>query len=249
MGFDPVQSVVVSRSALATYYTNADGTRTAVMASHPINYESGDGSFDPIDDHLVVDADRPGGLANAANAWRVHFGSTGQGVSLDTASGSVGLAPVGAADVPVVKSGDGTSVVYADAWAGADLTYAVTDVGVEQSVLIKSRVAGSSFTFAAWSGSASNVLLRRNVNTSPPSVRARDGSVSLAGAVVIERPMVLDAQGAPVEGAHAALSVLAGQLVVSVRSCVVGGAAGFGVPDRRGSRYCPGAGHGPRVQD
>ncbi len=217
--FDALRSVVVGRTAQSTSYLNPDGTRTAVLSGEPVNYRTSDGSFQPINDQLVSDSVVAGGLTNTANAWRVHFGATHQGVSLVTAKGALGMAPQGAASVQPVRGGDGSQVTYPNAWPNADLRYDVTATGVKESVLLKSATAGSSFSFDVWSGSQQQVLTHVGANHAPALRRDSNGAVTPVGAMsdtTFGVPMVLRADGEPMERAHAKLTSSAGKLVLSV---------------------------------
>ncbi|MCL2780134.1 MAG: hypothetical protein FWD74_01335 [Actinomycetia bacterium] len=222
-GFDPAGSVVVSRDERSTVYANPDGTFTTEMSAGPLNYLDGSGSWQAIDNRVVADPAQPGGLRNRANSWRVHFGTTSQGVVLDTGAGSLGLAPDGAAAVAPVAANDpdGSGVVwYPGAWPGADLRYRVLATGVKESVLIKDKSAGSRYGFSVRSGAAAKVLAGQGSDGTVLDVAA-DGSAvpadaGLASEVVIATPVVRLADGAPVEGSGARLSGSAGRLVLSV---------------------------------
>lgn len=216
---DLSQSVVSSRKARSTDYLNPDGSHTAVLADHSVNYLAPDATYQPIDSSLVPDAELSGGLINSANSWRVHFASTTYGVTFDTASGSVGMTPQGSAAVVPTKTGDGTSVRYPNAWANADLDYTVVDTGVKESVMLKGPGAGTSFSFAIRTGTKSQLLGRKDAGVVPTMRRLADGSVSGDGpmsAVNFATPMVLRADGEPMEGAHAKLTASAGRIVLSL---------------------------------
>ncbi|SDI90706.1 hypothetical protein SAMN05444157_0738 [Frankineae bacterium MT45] len=218
-GFAPGKSTVVARTADSTVYANPDGTQTSNLSNVPVNYAAADGSWQPIDSSLQADPARAGGLRSAANSWRAHFGTTAQGVSVDTSAGSLGIVPVNAKTEAPVTSATGDGVTYADAWPGADLTYRVTSSAVKESVLIKSPSAGNSFTFSVLSGSVASVL-SDTAAAAPGWSRDVDGSLvptgALSSAVQIEAPRVLRADGEPMEAAHAKLSVAGGKLTLSV---------------------------------
>jgi hypothetical protein len=225
-GFDPARSLVVGRLAQETDYANPDGTYTAVLATHSVNFRSADGLWHPIDNRVQADAARPGGFVNRANSWRVHFGSAAEGVQVDTGAGSVAVSPdgtgsggiaAGAVTPSATPSGDG--VVYRDVWPGADLRYTVTGDAVKESVLIKDRAAGSSFAFALRSGAAADVRRRRGGDRTGLTVRP-DGSAVPAGAlgsaVRFAAPQVVRADGEQVAAAGARLAASAGRVVLSV---------------------------------
>lgn len=150
--FDPATARVFSRAATSTDYANSDGTHTVVMSTTTVNYRDASGVWQPVDASLVPDPSQPGGFVSKANSWKAHFGSSAQGVTLETANGAVSVVAVGASlSVPtVLPSGDG--VRYANAWPNVDLTYTVTGDVVKESVVIKATPAPTSFRFKVTSG-------------------------------------------------------------------------------------------------
>jgi hypothetical protein len=217
-GYDPATSVAVSRTAQETDYQNADGSMSAQLSGGPLNYQASDGAWHAIDNSVQPDPAQPGGYRNAANDWRVHFGSTTQGVVVDTDDGSLGMTPVGASNLaPATTSA--SSVTYPNAWPNVDLTYKVTPEGVKESVLLKNRSAATHFSFAVRSGTAAEVLAERGADNTVLTQQA-DGSVTPAGdlgdAVTLGAPTVLRADGAPVDGAGATLTATTGHATLAL---------------------------------
>lgn len=108
--FDPATSKVSSRAAKSTDYVNTDGSHTAVLSQDVVNFQAPDGSWQPVSNDVEADPLLPGGLRNKANGWRVHFGDTTRGVSLESAGGSVSMVPVGASAGAVAPKGQGREV-------------------------------------------------------------------------------------------------------------------------------------------
>lgn len=217
-GFVASKSVVFNRSRQITNFVNPDGSRTAVISDNAVNYQDSNGTWHAIDNHIVPDA-KSGGFRSTANAWEVHFGSTVDGVSVSTARGGLTMTPTTSAKVAPVVTRTDNGIQYADVWPGADLRYQVTSNAVKESVMIKTPTAGSSFAFSLRSGAhVSNpaTLLSRPLRMSPQI----DGSVLTTGldssGLRIGAPLVLRADGAPVEAAHARLRVETGKVVLSV---------------------------------
>jgi RHS repeat-associated protein len=216
--FDPATSRITSRDARTNTFVNRDGSHTLQASVESLNFKDAKGVWAPIDNKVVVDPDRAGGLTNAGNGWRVHFGTSSQGISVDTAEGSIGFVPVGAAvGVAPVLDKSGTGVTYPEVWPGADLHYEVTADAVLETVLIKSASAAGPFLFTTVSGSKVAVL----GGVAPvASLSAKDGGLALAGAlgsaVAFQRPEVLTTDGAPVDSAGAKLAAVGGQVSLSV---------------------------------
>ena len=158
-GFIGRTSTLEGQSATTNEYDNADGSHTLQTSDTTINYQNASGAWQPVDNRVVADPDQAGGLTNVANAWKVHFGSSGQGVAIDTSAGSVSVVPVGGATgvKPSVTS-TGQGVLYPNVWPNADVTYTVTGDSVKETVLIKSAAAGSTFVFRTKSGAKAQVL-------------------------------------------------------------------------------------------
>jgi hypothetical protein len=218
-GFVPGASVVSSRSAMSTDYVNPDGTHTAVLATEPVNYQTPDSVWHPVDNSVQADPALPGGFRNTANSWRVHFGSSTDGVTMDTSAGSVGLSLVGAARAAPSASPDGHGVVYPGVLPGASLKYSVTGSSVKESVLITSRTAPTSYTFAVRSGAPATVLADGG-DATPSFDRRSDGSVAPAGAIgsqlAFEPPVVTRPDGSTVPEANATMVSSPGRLVLSI---------------------------------
>jgi RHS repeat-associated protein len=216
--FDPTTARVYSRAAKSTDYVNTDGTHTVVISTGTVNYQDGTGTWQPVDNTLEPDPAVPGGFVSKANAWKAHFGTTAQGVMLETANGAVSVVAVGAnlATPTVRPTGDG--VLYADAWPDVDLKYTVTGDSVKESVVIKAPTAQASFHFKVSSGDVASV--RKGAAAVAALTAREDGSLSLGKAigvnVSLEAPMVLRADGAPLEEAHAKLVSAGGQVVLSL---------------------------------
>ena len=220
-------STVLSRAATSTTFADTDGTQTVELSQSAINYQDTSGRWQAIDNSVVPDPDRAGGFSNAANSWRVHFGTSTQGVAVDTAAGSVSVVPVGVtAGIVPVKSSTGDGVVYANAWPGADLTYTVTGDSVKETVVLTSAAAASSFSFTIRSGSKQDVLAGTAalvpslaaLPTTGGSSGGLAGPGALAGLVHFDAPVVLDSAGAPVAAAAPSLVSGANLVVLSVNA-------------------------------
>jgi RHS repeat-associated protein len=218
-GFDEKTSKLATRAARSNDYVNTDGTHTMVLSRQTVNFQTADGTWAPVDNRVQADPEQTGGLRNTANSWRVHFGTTAQGVALDTAAGSLAVTPVGAAQVSPAAVASGDGALYPNAWPGADLRYTARGDSVKESVMIKDRTAASSYVFAVRSGAKASVLARRGGDATPLTASA-DGSVALsdpaAAKVAFEAPLVVRADGEPVSEAHAQLVATPGRVTLSI---------------------------------
>lgn len=217
--FDASTSRVVSRAARSTVYKNADGSQTAVFADDDVNYQDAAGAWQAIDNSVVTDT-TTGDLVNKANGWQVRFGDSSTGLSFKRspkAAGVVVFTPVGSGLSK--PKGSGSQVTYSEVWPGVDLMYELSGSAVKETVLIRSRSAGSSFTFQTRAGGAPDV--KAGKGAAPSAVVNADGSVTLtnasSGPVTVSAPMVVDVDGVPLNDSGAKYSVGAGgKLTLSV---------------------------------
>lgn len=217
--FDAASSKVVGRAARSTVFKNADGSQTAVFADDDVNFQDASGAWQAVDNTVVTDS-ATGELVNKANGWQVRFGDSSKGLSFRrsaNAAGVVAFVPVGAKLSKPTSSG--SQVVYSQVWPGVDLMYDLTGSAVKETVLIRSREAGSSFTFLTSAGAAS--VVRAGKGSVPSAVVNADGSVTLtnasSGPVTVSAPMVVDVDGLPLTDSGAKYSVgVGGRLTLSV---------------------------------
>lgn len=226
VGYVAATSVVDGRSTYTTDYSNPDGSHTAFMSSTAVNYQSASGPWAPVDNSIVADPSLAGGLTNAANSWHVHFGTTQQGIGIDNAGGALAVVPIGGSLAAPSIDSTGHGVVYHNVWPGADLAYRVYGDGIEESVLIKSASAGSTFKFAVDDGSANAVLSQMSTGSAASATGASSLTPGPSGSLVssqpsassiqIGQPLVLDHNGNGLGQAKAAQTTANNQLVLSV---------------------------------
>lgn len=142
-GFDEATSLedVSRRDRNTTVFLNADGTSTVVFSSLPVHFPAGDGSWQKIDNRVVVGPD--GRLTNGANEWSVTFEPmvSGGGLRFSTPDGEFGFHAAGAALVEPEVEPDGESVRYRNVFPATDLVYRLNGAGVEELLILKSRSA------------------------------------------------------------------------------------------------------------
>ena len=147
--FDPATSRRIATESTATQdiYQNADGSYTRQVHGAPINYKAADGSYQPIDTHLVRNAD--GRLHEKANVPAVDLAGTGSdpalvSVPLDAAH-SVAFGLYGAAAVTPTVSGNITT--YPSVLPDTDLVEQAVAAGLKESIVLHSVAAGNSWVF------------------------------------------------------------------------------------------------------
>ena len=113
----PVE-LVGKRTEFSKVVANPDGSKSVSVSPERLNFKAPDGSWQPIDTHVMVAAD--GSLVNVADSWHVSFSSLAKGGVKVTAAdgGSMSFRPEVPADVLPVVSGDGRGVVYREISAG-----------------------------------------------------------------------------------------------------------------------------------
>ena len=135
--FDPATSRLLPGSTTPTrqVFANADGSRTAQLATRPVRFQDPAGAWRDLD--LTPVADPAGGWHGRAvppGAARLSARARGALVTATTAAGPVSVAADGIADVPGEVSG--RAVRYRRALAGADVSVSLTASGFEESVVL-----------------------------------------------------------------------------------------------------------------
>jgi RHS repeat-associated protein len=221
--------MVDRRDAVTEVFANADGTDTVVMHSEPVHYQpAGSTAWEKIDNTIVADPERPGWVRNRANGWTVRFGPVGPGgtggVELDTAVGVARWAPELPAEAtgpvaPVVAgTGDATTVTYPGVWPGVDVVYAVSNIRVEEAIVVSDGaraefpfvVEGLGMTAAAAPATVDEAVLGLAPGQDAPALGASGVAVdpaptgpppevtgALAGVVAFDPLLVRDGSGRP----------------------------------------------------
>ncbi len=147
--FDPATSRRIAAQATATQevYQNADGSHTRLVHSGPINYKAPDGSYLPIDTHLVNAAD--GRLHEKANVPSADFAAVGTDPALASvrvdAAHTFAFGLAGAA--PVTPTVSGNTARYASVLPDTDLVEQAVAIGMKESIVLRSAAAASSWVF------------------------------------------------------------------------------------------------------
>ncbi|WP_446473716.1 golvesin C-terminal-like domain-containing protein [[Kitasatospora] papulosa] len=157
-----------SRTANARYWRLSDGRVQAEVSAVPTGYRAGT-SWKDIDPTVTATGAKGFDYANTTNSARSWFGSDpGKLLRFEAGDGhAVTLGLEGAQKLDPVAKGD--TVTYADAVAGADLSYEVGPGRVKENIVLDRRPTGPvSFTFTLDAGGL----------TPKPG---KDGSVSFHG--------------------------------------------------------------------
>ncbi|MGK2958042.1 MAG: hypothetical protein ACSLFB_06525 [Acidimicrobiales bacterium] len=138
------------RTAISDAWSNSDGTRSIRTYAVPHYYQPQKSSkWVPIDMELASDESRPGRVRSKANQWAVSFGPAGssEGMQQFHLDGPiVSFSPVGA-DPSVKPLTKDSTATYTDMWPATEAIYAVSAVGVDERLVLKSPSAPTSFTF------------------------------------------------------------------------------------------------------
>jgi RHS repeat-associated protein len=195
--------VATYRDQFTRSTTNDDGDAVTEVFFAPVNYQTSDGAWAPIDSTL-----KPveGGWANTANSWSAFLPdqlSADHSPSMTLPSGgTLNVALVGAEGAPVAV--DGASAVYRQVLPGIDATYDIGPTGMKSDLLLSSAATGARFEFTV-TGS-DKVQLR----PSSTGIAVSDATGEVAQ---VAAPSARDAAGAEVV---TTVEVAGDQLVVSV---------------------------------
>lgn len=159
-----VKELISERTAYSSTFENRDGTKTVEHSAVQQNYKVGD-KWEKIDNSVrkVSDPsfqdkkfdistgstpinDQPEKVEGKAGSFSVLMNPLDKGIDLKIGDKSLNLTPVGANSVlPSTK--DVNTVVYKDAWSGVDLEYELRGESVKETIVIKEKVANSTFDF------------------------------------------------------------------------------------------------------
>ncbi len=142
------RELVEERTEFTALFANPDGSRTVRSSTSPLHYRTGKAPWERIDTAVVADGAAPGVLKSKANVWTARFRPLPVGVEFDTSEGRLSFSPLGAAPVAPQVTGDGSVVVYPEAWPGVDLRYTVTPTEVKEDLILKRRPASAMFEFS-----------------------------------------------------------------------------------------------------
>ncbi|MGI5238567.1 LamG-like jellyroll fold domain-containing protein [Dactylosporangium sp. CA-139066] len=165
-GFDARTSkrVAAKSSERADVFQNADGTFTQRVFQDPINFKTGDGSWQPIDNNLRADAQ--GRPQAGANAFQLSF-AAGVNRKLD-ADGQVlsaSAAPINddlvrinptkgtelayslAGATPGKAAVDGQQATYSQVLPGVDLQLGARSYGAKETLVLRSADAPTSYVY------------------------------------------------------------------------------------------------------
>jgi RHS repeat-associated protein len=139
--------ILAKRTANASVFQNSDGTRTAHISSAPVHYRLPDGSWAAIDTTLV--RTKTGSWQEKANSPTPTFAANGNSpnlVSIPLAGGtSMSFGIQGAANV--AGSASGNDITYHGIEPDADANYAVSAVGVKETLTLDNAQAPDTWTF------------------------------------------------------------------------------------------------------
>ncbi|WP_430786308.1 LamG-like jellyroll fold domain-containing protein [Actinoplanes sp. G11-F43] len=148
-------------TATSTAYENQDGSFTRRIHESRVNFNAGDGSYEPIDPTLTKRGDR---LEAGANSIEVTLGaqaaapaSAARGARL-TSAGATSLASVTTASgqtlswglsgaAPVRAVVDGQTATYPDVLPFTDLEMHSVNDGLKETLILKSPAAGNEWVF------------------------------------------------------------------------------------------------------
>src|SRR3954452_252683 len=135
------------RTATSTTYLNADGSYTAVVAPHAVNYRDASGLYQPIDTSLVSSGAAGYAYQNAAGPFRVLFknGADDGFVRFDVAGASYALGLQGAAHGTVKTRG--ASITYEGALPSTSVGYTVLTTGVKETMTLADARGPATFRY------------------------------------------------------------------------------------------------------
>lgn len=169
-GFDPLTSRVSSRSSFETVYQNTDGSKTAQFSTDPLNVQTDDGSWAPVNTEVTKDSS--GDLTVDDHPLSPKFasasGSSGGDYQVAANDHTVSFSLDGEKEQPAGQASDaqreitggdaGSSVAYDNVATNTDLTYQVTPGQVKET-LILNKEPSSAHPSYSWTVHAPGLTL------------------------------------------------------------------------------------------
>ena len=154
-GFDPATSreLPADRTANERTYDNGDGTQTTEFSDSPLNYRTADGSWQPIDTHVVAAGGAADGWRNAAAPVGLDFALRSDAAELariviDGAhTVSFGLAGAASSLGHAGGGADNSTVTYPGVVPHVDLRLESRPAGVKETLVLDSPDAPTSYVF------------------------------------------------------------------------------------------------------
>ena len=209
--FNPATSKPVASATTATsdLYQNTDGTYTRLVYAGPVNYRTAAGAWTPIDTSLS--SQTGGRWQERANSLAVSFAARADDPTLGSlAAGSgnpgsfgISFSLAGAAGAPGTAAG--SVVTYPNVLPNTDLTETATATGINESLVLHSAQAPTTWVFPLQLAGLTAVL-------------ESDGSVGLVGSSgllqgVIPAGLATDSATAPGAGPAGQVTPVTYQLI------------------------------------
>jgi RHS repeat-associated protein len=154
-GFDLATSRELSadRTANERTYDNGDGTQTTEFSDSPINYRAADGSWQPIDTHVMAAGGTADGWRNAAAPVGLRFAARSDAAELarvavdGTHAVSFGLSGAAGSIGDAGGDAEGSTVTYPGVRPHVDLRLESRPTGVKETLVLDSPAAPTSYLF------------------------------------------------------------------------------------------------------
>ena len=148
--FNPKTSTLITASATADLYKNADGSYTRDVYASPVNYRTPAGAWRPVSTTLVPAAG--GRWHDHANSLTVSFAPRADDLALASlasggTNGSFGLSFGLAGAARVRGTVAGPTATYRGVLAATDLTETDTATGIAERLILRSAKAPSTWLF------------------------------------------------------------------------------------------------------
>ena len=145
----PVGELPDRRTETSATRRNRDGSMTTTVYSTPVHFRAADGSWQPVDTGLHETRD--GGFAwrSGANVYEMLFRTAaGEGFAeFRLGNRKLRMDALGTRGAAGSARVDGSQITYPDAYAGADLRYAMDASGVRKVIDLAGPDSATSYTF------------------------------------------------------------------------------------------------------
>lgn len=145
-----VKKLDAGRTEFDTVYENVDGSNSLVRSTQATSYKDSEGKWQDVDSSLQQDP-KDGRWKSKANSWQVSLGelSDTEGIRVEKDGETFAFRPFGSNKAKPVVTGvyPNQYVTYKNIWQGIDLQYRLGGSELRKTILVKSRVAATEYTF------------------------------------------------------------------------------------------------------
>ena len=138
-----VREITEKRTEATETFLMEDGSTMTELSVVPKWYRDAKGGWAKVDNRIIADTDREGGLRTEGASWSVRFGSIADGLSYEIEGQRFSVKLAGdAKDVMPERDAEEADVIwYRGVWPGVDVSYRISAAAVKEDFHVESLEA------------------------------------------------------------------------------------------------------------